>query len=147
MARRKIPTALAMRSLKYGESTDAEKDEMAETLRKAGRRAEALLLYENRPDHPALREEAAWAVSEGDGFHLLSVRRIGREVTEQELRDCAASACERGRWMDARQCYDALDDPEGLARIDEHLPPALRKVEGSGADPATNGEAGADADG
>ena len=99
---------------------------MAEVLVREGRRSESLLLYEGRPDHPALRGEALWAVSEGVASHLLAIRRMGREVTEHELRDCARAAEDRGRWMDARNCYLALGDEEAIRKIAEHLPDALK---------------------
>lgn len=126
MARAKIPNALKMRQLKYGEVSDAEREAVAAALRDQGRRAEALLLYERTPDHPSLAEEARWAVSEGDAFHLLSLQRMGREVSEQEFRDCARAAEDRARWMYARQCYEAIGDLAAVRAIAEHLPPSLR---------------------
>ena len=126
MARSRIPTALDMRTLKYGEASDAERDAVAEALRAAGRRAEALLLYERRPGHPDLAGERDWAVAEGNGFHLLGVKRAGGPVDEAAWRACAAEAERRGRWMDARHCYRTVGDAEALQRIAEHLPEALR---------------------
>jgi hypothetical protein len=134
MARTHIPTALQMRRLKYergepGEEDEAlreERDRVAEALRAAGRRAEAVLLFQGDPDHPFLADELDWAVEAGDGFHLLAVRRLGREVGEDLLRACAQSAREHGRWMDARLCLMALGDEEGIAALAEHLPPSLR---------------------
>ncbi|MDJ0520754.1 MAG: hypothetical protein QNJ90_01625 [Planctomycetota bacterium] len=126
MPRSKIPTALQMRELKYGDTSEADRDRMAQELRAAGRRAEAILLFEGRGDHAFLREEADWAVSEGNGFHLVSILRLGREVPEEELRACARAAETRGRWMDARLCYLELDDEGAIRAIAEHLPAALQ---------------------
>lgn len=126
MARAKIPTALAMRELKYGERDDAEKDAIAQSLRSAGRRIEAVLLFDGRPDNPFLTEEISWALAEGNAFHLLSIQRLGREISPEEFRDCARSACDRGRWMDARQCYLATGDEAALQDISDELPVSLR---------------------
>jgi len=126
MAKTRIPNALAMRELKYGEATEAARDAVAETLRAEGRRAEAVLLFEGRPDHPFLREEALWAVSQGDGYHLLALQRLGREISEPEFRDCAAAAREHGRWLDARHCFLALGDEAALREIAEQLPATCR---------------------
>lgn len=126
MARSRFPNALQMRTLKYGEASDAERDAVAEALRQAGRRAEALLLYERRPGHPDLAGERDWARAEGNGFHLLGVQRAGGEVDEATWKACAAEAEARGRWMDARLCYRALGDEAALRRIAEHLPESLR---------------------
>ena len=59
----KIPSALDMQQLKYGDRSDGDRDRLAAALRDAGRRPEALLLFEGRPEHPFLREEVSWAVS------------------------------------------------------------------------------------
>ena len=126
MARAKIPTALAMRELKYGEGPEAARDAVAETLRAEGRRSEAVLLFEGRPDDPFLREEALWAVAQGDGYHLLALQRLGREISELEFRDCAAAARDRGRWLDARHCFLALGDEAALREIAEYLPVSCR---------------------
>jgi len=129
MARTPIPDALAMKSLKYGNHTDAERDAVAERLREAGRRSEALLLFQGRPDHPFLAEERRWAIEEGAAFHLLSLRRMGAAVSDDDLRVCARSAEGRGRWMDARLCHAALGDDEGLRRVAPHVPEGLRPEE------------------
>ncbi len=126
MARTPIPNALQMRDVKYGEASEAERDRLAGALRAQGRRAEALLLYERQPNHPSLREEADWAAGQGAGFHLLAVQRGGREIPEAQFRACAAAAEQRGRWMEARLCYEAVGDSAELARIAEHLPVTLR---------------------
>jgi hypothetical protein len=126
VAKRKIPSALDMRHLKYGGAPEAERDRTAEALRAEGRRAEAILLFEDRPDHPFLDEEARWAVAEGVAFHLLSLRRMGRAVADEEIRACAEAAESRGRWLDARSCWVELGDEAALARIAEHLPESLR---------------------
>ena len=126
MARSKTPNALEMRALKYDDATDAEKDRVAENLRAEGRRAEAILLFQGRGDHPFLGEEARWALAEGNGFHLTSLARLGRKVTAEELRACARAAEQRGRWMDARLCYVEVGDEAAVRAIGEHLPPTLR---------------------
>jgi sirohydrochlorin ferrochelatase len=126
MARSKIPNALEMRELKYGDLPDTEKDRVAEELRAEGRRAEAILLFQGRADHPFLADEARWAVAEGNGFHLVSLARMGRPVGPEELRACARSAEQRGRWMDARLCYVELGDEAAVQAVREHLPPTLR---------------------
>ena len=121
-----IPDALAMRALKYGSASDAQKDAVAGALRQAGRRAEALLLFEGRPEAPFLREELAWAVEHGVAFHLLALARLGVPVRRDDYAACAVAAEKAGRWMDARQCHVALEDAAGLARIAPHLPESLR---------------------
>jgi len=115
-----------MRELKYGDAPDEQRDAVAQALREAGRRAEAILLYEGRPEATFLREEETWAVGEGHAFHLLALKRMGRTVSEQSLRDCARAAEQRGRWMDARNCYLALEDEVAIEKISEHLPPGMR---------------------
>ncbi len=126
MARSKIPNALQMQHLKYGEVSDAQRDAVAKDLRAAGRRAEAVLLFEGRGDHAFLREEALWAVAEGNGFHLLSVLRLGREVSPEEFRACAKAAEAAGRWLDARTCYLEIGDEDAIRAIAEHLPESLQ---------------------
>lgn len=126
MARSRFPNALQMRTLKYGEAADAERDRVAEALRAAGRHAEALLLYERRPGHPDLAGEIAWAVGEGNGFHLTAVQRTGGTVAAADWQACAAEAERRGRWMDARHCFVALEDEASVQRIAEHLPASLQ---------------------
>jgi hypothetical protein len=126
MARSKIPNALAMRELKYGDTPDAEKDLKAQELRSVGRRPEAILLFQGRGDHPFLAEEETWAVAEGNGFHLVSLMRLGRDVAEDSLRACAAAAEAKGRWLDARLCYLELSDQAAIRAIAEHLPPSLQ---------------------
>ena len=122
----KIPHALQMRALKYGGGSEAAKDAVAAALLQAGRRSEAILLYEGRPDAPFLRGEVEWAVSEGVAFHLLALARLGVAIDGAAYAACAAAAEAKGRWMDARQCYVALEDAEALARIAEHLPASLQ---------------------
>jgi hypothetical protein len=126
MARSDIPDALQMKVLKYGDRPDEERDRIAARLREAGRRSEAVLLFEGRPDHPFLQEEKRWAVEEGCAFHLLSLRRLGVPVADDDLRVCGQTAERRGRWLDARQCWAALEDEEGLQRIAPHVPEGLR---------------------
>lgn len=122
----KIPHALEMRSLKYEGSGDAAKDAVAKALMETGRRSEALLLYEGRPQVPFLQEELAWAVEQGVAFHLLALARLGVEIPPTAWTACAKAAEKAARWLDARQCFEALEDEEGLARIADHLPPSVR---------------------
>jgi hypothetical protein len=118
-----FPTALAMRELKYGQDAPAaEKDRWAKALREAGRRAEAILLYEGRTDSPALKEDLAWAVREGAAFYLFSLQRMGLAVSAEQFRACAESAESKERWYDARRCWQLLEDQAGLARVAPHLP-------------------------
>ena len=127
MARSNIPHALAMQEYKFGNRSASEKDALAATLRDAGRRAEAILLFEGRGgEHPFLLEERDWACKEGIAFHLTSLRNLGVPIDEDVWRRCATAAESRGRWLDARTCYVALEDREALARIAEHLPESLR---------------------
>lgn len=126
MAKSRIPNAIAMRSLKYGSASREEREAAAEALRAAGRRPEAILLFEGDGTHPFLVEERDWAAAEGAGFHLLSILRMGAPVEESHLRACAEAAEARGRWMDARSCWLELGDEAAVARIAEHLPPSLR---------------------
>lgn len=135
MARSRFPDALKMRTLKYGEASEAECDAVAEALRKDGRRSEALLLYERRPGHPDLAGERDWAVSEGNGFHLLAVARVGGTVDADAWQACAAEAERRGRWMDARHCYLSVGDEAAVRRIAEHLPETLRPAPAPEANP------------
>ena len=129
MARSSIPDALQMKALKYGNRPDAERDEVAHALREAGRRSEALLLFQGRPDHPFLAEEKRWAVEHGISFHLTSLQRLGVDVTDEDLRVCAQTAERQGRWLDARRCWELLDDEEGLRRVAPHVPEGLRPEE------------------
>jgi hypothetical protein len=122
----RIPNALEMKALKYGDRPAAERDQVALLLRAEGRRSEAILLFDGRPDHPFLAEERTWAIGEGAAFHLLSLRRMGLAVSEADLRACAAAAEGRGRWLDARQCWVAVGDLAPVRRIAEHLPTGLR---------------------
>src|SRR5690349_20303830 len=109
MARRSIPDALEMKRVKYAPDTSPEgKDRVAAALRAAGRRSEALLLYEGRPDHPSLQEDLAWAVAEGASFTLSSLKRMGVAITDEQLRACAEHAEAKGRWYDAFRCYERL---------------------------------------
>ena len=126
MSSARIPNALEMQEIKYGNRPDEEKDRVAEALREHGRRSEAVLLFDGRPDHPFLGEEKRWAIEEGAAFHLISIKRLGAAVTDDDLRVCALSAERRGRWMDARQCWAALDAEDEIRRFAEHLPEGLR---------------------
>lgn len=121
-----MPHALEMRRLKYGAVPDEERDVVADALRAAGRRAEAILLLERRPQHPALEGEIRWAIENGSAFHLLSIRRSGRDVPEEAFRALAAEAERRGRYMDARQAWLAVDAIDEVRRFAEHLPESLR---------------------
>jgi hypothetical protein len=114
-----------MRELKYGDAGAAEKDAVAALLRAAGRRTEALLLYEGRSDHASLRTERDHAISNGRVFPLQTLQRLGAEVTPDHLRACAAAAEKNGRWMDARTCYVLLKDYDAVRRIAAHLPQRL----------------------
>ncbi len=115
-----------MKALKYGDRPDAEKDAVAEALIEAGRRSEALLLFDGRPEHPLLQEEKRWALEEGSAFHLFALRRLGVPITAEDLGVCARAAEPKGRWLDARLCYVELDQEDDIRRIAEHLPPSLR---------------------
>lgn len=133
MAKSDVPNAFAMQTLKYGDSSAADRDAVAARLRELGRRSEAVLLFEGRPDHPFLSEEVEWAVSEGAGFHLLSLRGLGMEIPADAWQRCGARAEERARYMDARTCYVAIEDTGSLRRINAHLPASLR-IADDGAD-------------
>lgn len=126
MAKSDVPNAFAMQTLKFGDAPAADRDAVAARLRELGRRSEAVLLFEGRPDHPFLSEEVEWAVSEGAGFHLLSLRSLGMQIPADAWQRCATRAEERARYMDARTCYVALEDTAGLRRINANLPPSLR---------------------
>jgi hypothetical protein len=128
MAKVKIPNAIQMQALKYGDASDADRDAVVEALRTAGRRSEALMLFEHRTDHPGVAQEADWAVSEGNGFHLIAVHRLSGKVTEEQFRACAAKAERTGHWQDARHCYVAIGDHEALGRLAEDLPPSLAQA-------------------
>lgn len=129
MADHRIPDALEMKALKYGDRPEAERDRVATALAAAGRHAEAILLYEGRGDHPFLLEEKRWAVEEGASFHLVALRRLGTPVSDEDLRVCGQAAERRGRWMDAHRCWTLLEDAEGLARVAPHLPEGMRPEE------------------
>ncbi len=122
----RIPNALEMRALKYGDRSEAERDAVAEALMAQGRRSEAILLYEGRPDHPFLEEERRQAVAEGRVFHLLSLRRLRKEIPPGDLRAAAGHAEAAGRWLEARLAWQALDEEDEIRRIAEHLPEPLR---------------------
>ncbi|MDJ0975167.1 MAG: hypothetical protein QNJ98_11950 [Planctomycetota bacterium] len=129
MAKSDIPNGLAMQNLKYGDAAPADRDAVAARLRELGRRSEAVLLYEGRPEHPFLTEEVDWAVKEGAAYHLLSLKNLGVEVPDDAFRRCGSAAEDRGRYMDARTCYVALEDTEALQRINANLPASLRIAE------------------
>jgi hypothetical protein len=135
MAARRIPDALAMRETKYGDKPAAEKDRVAQDLAAQGRHAEAILLFDGRGDHPFLAGQRKRAASDGDAFTLLSLRRMGTPVSDDDLRACAAAAEKAGRWLDARQCHVALKDEASLVRISPNLPEGLR-VEATPPSPA-----------
>src|SRR5689334_18625002 len=123
MARRDIPDALEMKRVKYAKDVPvADKDRVARALRAAGRRSEALLLYDGRSDDPALKEDLAWAVAEGASFTLSSLKRMGVPVTDEQLRACAENAEKKERWFDALRCYERLQDAAALERVKSHLP-------------------------
>lgn len=126
MADRSFPDALRMRALRAGQAPEAERESVAAQLRAAGRRVQALLLYEGRPTHASLEAEQARAVREGEVFALMSLRRLGRTVTDGELRQAAGTAAARGHHLEARLALHALGDVEGVRAIAEHLPASLR---------------------
>ncbi len=129
MAKSDLPNALRMQDLKYGDAPDAERDATASRLRELGRRSEAVLLFEGRPEHPFLAEEVSWAVSEGAAFHLLGLQTLGVTIPEDAFRQCGEAAEHKGRFMDARTCFVALEDTAALQRINGHLPLSLRIAE------------------
>jgi hypothetical protein len=123
MARKAVPDALEMTRLKYGEdATDEDRDRVAQALREQGRRTEAILLYDGRPDHPALAEDLKWAIREGAAFTLFQVRRMGVAVTDQQRRDCAEAAERKGRFYDAYRLYEVLADAAALERVRQSIP-------------------------
>jgi hypothetical protein len=124
----RFPHTLDMRDLKYGKRSAEEKDRVARELREAGRHAEAVLLFEGRGDHPFLREEASWDADNGVAYLLLQIRKIGGPVSDDLIRTAAANAERKGRYADARLCYQALADQDALVRISPNLPPSLRTV-------------------
>lgn len=126
MAERTFPDALKMRALRAGQAPEDERETVAAALRAAGRNVQALLLYEGRAQHAALDAEQARAVREGQVFILLSMRRLGRTVSEAELRQAADTAAARGHHLEARLALQALGDVEGVRAIAEHLPPSMR---------------------
>ena len=66
-------------------------------------------------------------------------RRIGRREQRVEVgaRRAAGNAERKGRFADARLCYQALGDQDALVRISPQLPPSLRTAP----PPATAGTA------
>jgi hypothetical protein len=121
-----LPHALEMRELKYGAATPQERDRVAAQLESLDRHSQALLLFEGRPDAPGARRMLGQAVMAGSAFRVLSLKRIGLEVTSADLTACAQAAQRAGRWLDARACYLALGDSEAVRAFAEHLPPSLR---------------------
>ena len=124
----RIPDALEMRTYKYGSRSPEDRDRVAEALRAGGRRSEAILLFERRTDAPFLEEERSWAVGDGRVFHLLALRRLGKTIPDDDLREASRAAERAGRWLEARLGWDAVGDEGEIARIAEHLPEALRPV-------------------
>lgn len=123
MARATIPDALGMRHLKYDpQVTPAQRDAVADALRAAGRTPEALLLYDGRADHPALRGDLEKAKAGGVAFLVFALRKLGVPVTEDDLRACGAAAEAKERWYDAFRCYEATSDAAGLERVRAQLP-------------------------
>lgn len=126
MARTSVPDALAMRRLKYGEASDAEREAVAKALIEADRLAEAWLLYERRPDAPQVGTLRKEALRRGQTFLLLAMRRAGSNVSDDELREAARAAESAGRFLDARHVWVALGADDELRRIADQLPPRLR---------------------
>lgn len=126
MARTSVPDALAMRRLKYGEATDAEREAVAESLIAADRLAEAWLLYERRPEASTVARLKREALQRGQTFLLLAMRRAGSDVSDAELTSAAKTAEAAGRFLDARHAWVALGAKDELARIADELPPRLR---------------------
>lgn len=123
MARKPFPHALEMRRMKYDPSVPPEaRDRLAEELRAVGRRAEAILLHEGRPDSPVLTQDLQWAISEGASFYVTSLRRTGVPVSDEQIRACAEAAERKERWFDAHRCYGLLKDAAALERVATHLP-------------------------
>jgi hypothetical protein len=120
-----IPDTLAMRVLMLASTPAEERERVAEALRAAGRRTEALLLYEGRADHPALRAARDHAVMNGLGFQLLAMQQLGADVTRDHLKAGAQAAERHGRYMEARLLHLALGDEEAVRRIAAHLPPSM----------------------
>jgi len=125
MAARHLPDALAMRHFRTGAAPEAERERVAEDLRAAGRGTQALLLYEGRADHPSLEKERERAVSNGQTFRLLTLRRLGASVADADLRAAAQTAAKAGRAMEARLGYMALGDLEAVRGLAGQLPPGL----------------------
>jgi hypothetical protein len=123
VARRDVPDPLEMRRLRYDPATpEAERDRVAAVLRAQGRREEAVSLYEGRPSHPDLEDDARWAIENGASFVLVTLSRMGREILDVQRRACAESAERLGRWYDAHRLYERLQDEGALARVRERLP-------------------------
>jgi hypothetical protein len=123
MAKPTIPDALEMTRLKYGSDvTPGDRDRVAQALRRAGRRLEAILLYEGRSDHPDLQEDLRWSVSEGASFTLFALRRLGVPITDEHRRACAEAAERKGRWYDAHRLYEVLKDEVSLERVRAQIP-------------------------
>jgi len=120
---RDLPDALTLRTIKYGEKTDARaRRAAAERLLEAGREAEALDLYLILGDEEALARCRRRALEEGRPVLLLMLRRSGREVNAREWSQAGAAAEQEGRWREAFRCYTEAGDEDGLARVREHLP-------------------------
>lgn len=126
MPKSDIPQALTMREIKYVGTDEARRDRVAEALRAEGRHAEAILLYEGRPDHPAVREERLRAVKEGLSFSLVALGRLGVKVAAKDWEACARAAEAKGRWMDAQRAWKAAGNEEAVLAFAERLPPSLR---------------------
>ena len=123
MAKSTIPDALEMTRLKYAAGIPVEaKEKVAAALRAAGRRPEAILLYEGSPDHPALQDDLRWAVSEGASFTLFALRRLGVPISDEQRRACAETAESKGRWYDAHRLYEVLGDAAALERVRAQIP-------------------------
>lgn len=122
----RFPNALEMRALKYGKRSDAEQAKVAAALRDAGRRSEAILLYDRHPEAPFLEEERVWAIEQGRVFHLLALRRLGKTIETADLIQASKTAETAGRWMEARLGWLDVGDEEAVRSLAEHLPEALR---------------------
>lgn len=125
MAQRTIPDALAMRHLRTGDAPEAEREQAAEALRAQGRHTQALLLYDGRAAHPSLKAELEKAISRGQTFRLLTLRRLGLAVSEEDLRSCARAAAQTGRALEARLAYVAVGDTEAVRALGTQLPASL----------------------
>ncbi|MHC4960216.1 MAG: hypothetical protein ACYTGN_17820 [Planctomycetota bacterium] len=118
-----LPDALQLRDLKYGEKHSAEaRRRMAQRFFEAGRMAEALDLFHLAGDDAGVQAVRDRVLAEGRPHAILSLIRVGLEVTAAEWSQAGHGALAAGRFREAFRCFTEAADEDGLAAVHEKIP-------------------------